>query len=327
VPAPVTPALKLAKLATNMLGFQITLLLATAVAQLQAPANTPPASLAPLPPSNYDEAIFQKRIPPDQLALLNSFAGAPAADIVRNKDFRKLMNNVLPGGIFHYGYDMPLFDALELVLKYSPVPVEIRSGRYAIISGDHGPYLGGRGFLWIDMQEGIALGGIFFHPTNGEPTPTVTIFSRQVKEDTLALSQLPPEFAADLRRWSADAHIPPITTRYFITGANKRILIEHDEDFCLPVDGNAAPPIPVCDAMNAEAADIDLTAAYYLDRVHYAPNATAWMIVGTEQVSWIRVRDGTCRIGPEPLRCRIRMTRERTHFIIHRRYPASVGRK
>jgi len=79
--------------------------------------------------------------------------------------------------------------------------------------------------------------------------------------------------------------------------------------------------------MNAEAADIDLTAAYYLDQVHYSPNATAWMIVGTEQVSWIRVRDDTCRIGPEPLRCRIRMTRERTHLIIHRRYSAPIVRK
>jgi hypothetical protein len=308
-----------------MLGFQMTLVLATAVAQAQTPAKTPPAS--PAPPSNYDEAIFQKRIPSDQLAFLNSFAGAPAADIARNKDFRKLMSNVLPGGIFHYGYDMPFLDALELVLKYSPLPVEIRSGRYAIITGTHGPYLGGCGFLWIDMQEGITLGGFFFHPTNGEPTPTVTIFSRQVKEDTIALSQLPPEFAAVLRGWSADAHVPPVTTRYFITGTNKRILLEHDEDFCLPVDGNPGPPLSVCDAMNAEAADIDLTAAYYLDQVHYSPNATAWMIVGTEQVSWIRVRDDTCRIGPEPLRCRIRMTHERTHLIIHRRYSAPIVRK
>jgi uncharacterized protein YecT (DUF1311 family) len=148
-----------------------------------------------------------------------------------------------------------------------------------------------------------------------------------VKEDnTLALSQLPPEFAADLRHWSADAHVPPIITRYFITGANKRILLEHDEDFCLPVDGNPAPPLSVCDARNAEAADIDLTAAYYLHEVHYAANATAWMI-GGEQVSWIRVRDDACRIGPEPLRCRIRMTRERTHLIVHRQHPAPIVRK
>jgi uncharacterized protein YecT (DUF1311 family) len=298
-----------------MLRVQVMLMLATAFSQAQTP-----------PPSNYDEAIFQKRIPPGQLAFLNSFAGTPAADIVRNNEFRKLMNNVLPGGIFHYGQDMPLFDALELVLKYSPVPVEIRSGRYAIVAGDHGPFLGGRGFLWIDMQDGIALGGFYFHPTNGEPTPTVTIFSRQVKEDALGMSQLPPEFAADLRRWSRDAGIPPLSTRYFITGGNKRILLEHDEDFCLPVDGNPAPPLPACDAMNAEAADLDLTAAYYLQQVHYAANATAWMI-GTEQVSWIRVRDDACRIGPEPVRCRIRMTRERTHFIIHRRAPTSVVRK
>ena len=49
------------------------------------------------------------------------------------------------------------------------------------------------------MQEGIGLGGFYFHPTNGEPTPSVNVFSRQVvKEDYLKLSQLPPVFAEDL---------------------------------------------------------------------------------------------------------------------------------
>ena len=50
---------------------------------------------------------------------------------------------------------------------------------------------GPRGFIWIDMQQGIALGGIFFHPTNGEPTPTLTLFSKQVEENSLEMSQLP----------------------------------------------------------------------------------------------------------------------------------------
>jgi uncharacterized protein YecT (DUF1311 family) len=70
--------------------------------------------------------------------------------------------------------------------------------------------------------------------------------------------------------------------------------------------------------MNADAADIDLNAAYYLDQVDYATNATAWMIVGDDQIAWIRVRDNTCKVGLEPLRCRIRMTRERTRVVLNR---------
>ena len=78
------------------------------------------------------------------------------------------------------------------------------------------------------------------------------------------------------------------------------------------------PPEDACEQMNADAADIEMNAAYYLEQTHYATNATAWMIVGEEQVAWIRVRDGTCRVGPYPLGCHIRLTREHTHVIINR---------
>jgi hypothetical protein len=189
-----------------------------------------------------------------------------------------------------------------------------------MLSGRRGPYLGGRGFLWIDLQDGIGLGGFYFHPTHGEPTPTVNVFSRQVKdEDSLKLSQLPPAFAEDIIAWSADSRVPPVTTRYFITGSNKKVLLEHDEDYCAPAAWPTAPPQNVCQQMNADAADIDLTAASYLEQVNYATNATAWMITGDDQVAWIQVREITCRVSPDPLRCRIRMTRERTHLIIKRR--------
>jgi uncharacterized protein YecT (DUF1311 family) len=171
------------------------------------------------------------------------------------------------------------------------------------------------------LQDGIALGGFYFHPTNGEPTPTVNIFSKQVKEESLKLSQLPPAFAEDLIEWSAESRVPPVTTRYFITGSNKKILLEHDEDYCASVASTTAPPQNDCQKMNADAADIDLNAAYYLEQVNYATNATAWMITGDDQVAWLQVRENTCRVGPDPLRCRIRMTRERTHVII-RRHPA-----
>jgi uncharacterized protein YecT (DUF1311 family) len=292
--------------------------------QSREPQSQEPQTQEPqAPASQYDKAIFQKPIPSDQLAFLNHFAGRASNDAVRDKQYRKLMHSVIPDCMFHYGWDMPLPDALEKVLTGSPLPVQIRDGRYVMVSGRSGPYLAGRGFMWIDMQDGIALGGFYFHPTNGEPTPTVTIFSKQVKEESLKMSQLPAAFAEDLSEWSGDAHVPPVTTRYFITGSNKKTLLEHDEDYCAPVDGTAAPSQSDCEQMNADAADIDMNAAYYLEQTNHATNATEWMIVGADQVAWIQVREDTCRVGPDPLRCHIRMTRERTHVLINQRRAAS----
>jgi uncharacterized protein YecT (DUF1311 family) len=323
----------------SLLAFAVLLVMAAATlpsnAAGQQPAQagdsgSPPSSAQPQPPvpqsqasqapvSTYDKAIFHNPIPGDQLAFLNHFSGSTSNHLVRDKQYRKLMQNVIPNWTFHYGWDMSITEALDQVLKGSSLPVQLREGRYFMVSGHNGPYLKGRGFIWIDMQEGIALGGFYFHPTNGEPTPTVTVFSSQVKEESLRMSQLPPQFALDLNRWSAASGVPPVTTRYFIGGVNKKILLEHDEDYCAPADAKAAPAD--CEQRNADAADMDLNAAYYLEQTGYATNATAWMIVGPDQVAWIQVRDNTCGIGPGQLRCRIRITRERTHVIINRHGP------
>ncbi|MGO9405192.1 MAG: hypothetical protein ACLPVW_17145 [Terriglobales bacterium] len=267
------------------------------------------------PLSNYDKSVFQKPVPGSQFAFLNRFAGAPANDLIRDKQYRKLMGSVIPDCIFHYGWDIILKDALEKVLAGSTIPVQIRDARYVMVSGRSGPYLAGRGFMWIDMQDGIALGGFYFHPTNGEPTPTVTIFSRQVKQRSFKMSQLPPAFAEDLKQWSADSGVPPVTTRYFIGGSNLKLLLEHDEDYCASLRGTSAATDD-CEQMNADAADIDLNAAYYLDQTNYATNGTAWMIASPEQTSWIQLRDETCRLRPDRLLCRIRMTRERIRVVI-----------
>ena len=283
-------------------------------AQIPQAQEATPAPQAP--GSNYDKSIFQKPIPSDQLTFLSQFSGAESGDLVRNKQYRKLMHSVIPDCIFHYGWDMSLSDVLERVLVGSPLPVQMREGRYLMVSGRSGPYLAGRGFMWIDMQDGIGLGGFYFHPTNGEPTPTVTIFSKPVKEKLLEMSQLPPAFAEDLREWSGDAGIPPVTTRYFISGLKEKTLLEHDEDYCTLAGRTAGAAEDGCEQMNAGAADIDLNAAYYLEQTHHATNGTAWMIVGQDQIAWIAVRDKTCRLGPDPVLCRIRMTRDRTPVII-----------
>ena len=280
-----------------------------------APQTQTPATQAP--PEPYDRAIFQKTIPSDQLTFLNQFAGQPSYDLFRDKQFRKLMKNFVPDCLYHYGSDMSLEDSLEKVFTKSDDPVLVRDGRYVILSGEKGPYLGGRGFLWIDMQEGIGLGGFYFHPTNGEPTPALTVFSRQIREKIVTLSQLPPAFEDDMIQWAIAARVPPIPTRYFIGGLNKRILLQHDEDYCRPAVGYPPPPQDVCEQMTADAADVDVTAAYYLDQIHNATNGTAWMI-GQDQVAWIQMRDDTCRVGPDPLGCRIRVSHERTNVIIHR---------
>src|SRR5580658_1992468 len=154
------------------------------------------------PASKYDKALFQNPIPGDQLTFFNQFAGTASSDVLRDKQFRKLVRSAIPDCMFHYGRDMPLIDALEMVIKGSSIPVRIRDGRYLTVSGHSGPYLGGRGFIWIDLQDGIVLGGFYFHPTNGEPTPAVNVFSRQVKEDSsvksLNITQLPKPFLGDL---------------------------------------------------------------------------------------------------------------------------------
>src|ERR1700736_4931506 len=141
--------------------------------------SAPRQTAEPPPAAQFDKAIFRATISSDQLGFLNNFAGRDSDQAVRDKKYRKLLHNAVPNCVFHYGSDMPLFDALDMVLKGSTLPVQIRKGRYMMVSGGSGPYLSGRGFMWMDMQEGIALGGFYFHPTNGEPTPTVTIFSKQ----------------------------------------------------------------------------------------------------------------------------------------------------
>jgi hypothetical protein len=186
---------------------------------LQSPAQ---AQGSQAPALQYDKTIFQKPIPSDQLSFLSHFSGAMSGDAVRDKQYRKLMRSLVPDCIFHYGTDMSLSEAFGKVLEDSTLPVRIREGRYFMVSGRSGPYLGGRGFMWIDMQDGVGLGGFYFRPTNGEPTPTVTIFSRQVREKSLGLSQLPPAFAEDLGRWSSEARVPLVTTRYFIGGSKEK---------------------------------------------------------------------------------------------------------
>jgi hypothetical protein len=293
----------------------VLLLIAPAYAQQTqppVPASSQPASAdsSPIQPA-YDPGIFQTRMSPAQLSFLTGFAGAPSGELFHDKQFHKLLKSFVPDCTFHYGSDKSFDKALDEVFQGSRIPVELQDGRYLTLAGGNGPYLAGRAFLWIDLREGIALGAFFFHPTNGEPTPSVNVFSRQVKgEDLLQLTQLPPAFASALAGWSAEANIPNLTTRYFITGSNHKILLEHNENLCAAADGSDALSASDCELFTSSAADIDLTAADYLDATHHATNATAWMISGEDQ-AWLGTRAGACGTVVNPLGCRIRLTHAR----------------
>jgi uncharacterized protein YecT (DUF1311 family) len=289
----------------------------------QTPQNQSPHPAAEQPDDQpapqkaaYDPAIFQPTMTSDQMAFLKRIGHVQTELVAENSDFHKLLKSVVPNCMFHYGRDMPLMDALDMILKASTDRVQIRDSRYLILTGNTGPYLQGKAFLWFDMQSGIALGGFYFHPTNGEPTPTLAVFSRQVKERYLEMSQLPAAFADEVNQWSGDTGVPPVLTRYFLTGSNKRVLLAHDEDYCSADDSVSDSAGRECEQMNADAADIDVTAAYYLELTHNATNATEWMALGEDQVAWIRVRDNTCGGVIDPLICRIRMSRKRTRAIL-----------
>ena len=297
---------------------------ATRAPQEQIPA--PIAREAPQALRSYNKAIFEKPFDFTPFAYLKTFEGARSDELFHDKQFRKLMKALVPDCMFHYGRDMSLAGSVDMVISGSRDPVRLREGRYLMLSGELGPYLGGRAFLWIDLQDGVGVGAFYFHPTNGEPTPTVAVFSRQIRTELLALSDLPPAFAQDLGEWSVHSSVPEVTTRYFLTGTNKRVLLEHDEDFCSLGDGRFAPSGSGCEQLNADAADVDETAAYYLAQVHYATNATAWMI-GSDQIAWVQLRSNTCSGIADPLGCRIRVTREHTHAIIHRPQPRSPVRR
>jgi hypothetical protein len=205
-----------------------------------------------------------------------------------------------------------------MVFKGSATPVEIRDGRYLMAAGANGP-LPAKGFLWIDLQDGLFLGGFYFHPTNGEPTPSLTIFTKQIKVDALAMGQLPPAFAHDVALWSIGAHAQFLSTRYFIGAARKKILVEHDEDYCAPKTGLAVPPGNACETMNEQAADIDLNTAYYLDQTGHATNSTARMLASGSMNDFMALRTNRCGSVADPIGCRIHMTHEHIHAVVHGR--------
>lgn len=277
-------------------------------------AAQPDSAQAP-PPA---PAAFQNLISGDQLAFLKDYDGKTSKEIMKDKRFHALMKEAIPRTEYHYGTDKSLSDASEELLDTQPLPINVREGRYVTIGTRGGSYLGGKTALWFDMQSGAALGTIYFHPSNGEPTPTLTVFSKQLTDTSLSMGQLPSEFVEDLSRWEETTSIAAITPRYVIPANGKKYVLVHDEDYCWHPDN--APPPEGCEAMNANAADADMNAAYFMQETHNAANATAWMLE-PDQIEWLAVRDRACA-GPNALACRIRVTHERTGVLMGHPVPA-----
>jgi hypothetical protein len=276
-----------------------------------APQATPPA-------------IFQNTIPSDQLSFLKDYAGRPAKEILKDKRFRSLIKVAIPRTEYHYGRDMPLYETSRIIMDGSRLPVQIRGGRYVTVASDLGPYLSGRGMLWFDIKEGILLGGVYFHPVNGEPTPTLAIFSRQLRETSLSMSQLPAAFAEDVSHWTQTMGVPAIATRYFIPANGGKYVLMHDEDYCAHSTNVPAPPEDQCEYANAYAADIDMNAADFMAQTDHAANATTWTLgllhvqwISPLQVKYVAFRNQRCGTGPNGLICRTRITRERTQILLN----------
>jgi uncharacterized protein YecT (DUF1311 family) len=277
------------------------------ISAAQQAAETPPPEPAAV------AVVFQNPIPADQLAFLNNYAGKTAKDIQKDKRFRSLMKLAIPRTEYHYGHDMPLSETVETLLDGAPLPIDIRESRYVMIASHGGPYLSGKGFLWFDMKAGIALGGVYFHPINGEPTPTLTIYSRQLVDTYLSMGQLPVAFQQDLAQWMLVTDPRYVSPRYFIPENGKKYVLLHDEDYCAQPLGTPPVSPDKCERLNAEAADADMNAAYFMAETHNAANATAWMLE-PDQVAWIGIRDTTC--GAAGWACRIRLTRQRTRVLL-----------
>jgi uncharacterized protein YecT (DUF1311 family) len=258
---------------------------------------------------------FVNTIPSDQLAFLKDYDGKSTKDLRKDKRFHKLMDQITPRTEYHYGWDMPLSEAVDQTLGGPPLPANVREGRYVMAAADTNSFKGGKGFVWFDLQTGIGIGGVYFHPTNGEPTPTLAIYSRQIKATDLGISQFPEAFAQDLAQWSLVTGMRPVTVRYFIPDNGRKYVLLHDEDYCAHPEIAPAQPSGGCEQLNADAADADMNGAYFMQETGNAANATAFML-GPEQVAWIGFRTRTCGAG---LACQIRVTRQRTRALIGQR--------
>jgi hypothetical protein len=264
--------------------------------------------------------VFEGKIPAEQLQFLNGYVGESTKKLFKDKQFKAVLKQVIPKTTYHYGKDMPLSETVDTLLHTGALPVTVRAGRYLMAASHDGPYLHGRAFLWIDLQEGIALGGVYFRPVNGEPKPTLAIYSAQLRVSVLSMSQLPAEFLKDVRDWSAVVRVPGISVRYFIPQSGRKYVLVHDENFCIGGLSGIEPDPEACLQRKIDAAEVDEVAAAFITRTHNAANSTAWMLLpDVEQAEWMEQRKKICGVQRGNVECWLRVTHERTDALIAKR--------
>lgn len=243
-------------------------------------------------------------------------AGDSSRDATLSGDFQRLLASVTPDAIYHFHVDMPLATAFTTVIRGPAQPITVRDGRYMMISACLVPTCSGaRALLWIDTNARLAIGALEFNPANGEPAPTETLFSNQILDVIAESSQLPEAFIGDLRPWSKASRFRAPMARYFINGRGFKTAVPHDDDNCAGGDRSSLP-LSLCAAMNVEAADQDVQAAFYLLVNSYA-NGPARMQLQVDQNKWRQDRRMVCGMGLtlDALACQLKYTRDRAHAL------------
>lgn len=266
----VRPGFNISKAEAAKAGLTGPLVLKSDVAPVKTDAVRPPVVRAAVRPQFTP-------ISKDERQMLRETVGRRAYELMSDERVLRVVDEVVPYEPIHIGVDEPLTQALEGTLRRSTLPVTLRDGRYLMLSKvretvpSSTPQSGrGRGFLWVDLETGMAIGGIYFYPTNGEPTPTLTLFSKQVGDRTAGMRALPAAFRQDLKAWGAIWNMPAMVTvtQYFIHREGRKTVLAHDEA-CDPSLAAAE-----CTKQRAAAAEVDRRAMEYVSRTRYMPNAT-----------------------------------------------------
>jgi uncharacterized protein YecT (DUF1311 family) len=268
-------------------------------------------------PSVCPPTLHCAKVPADRFAWLAKLKGASSSrDAVLSDEFPRLLAAIVPGANYHFHVDMPLVNAFTTIIRGAAQPIGVRDGRYMTLAACVSPNcVGARAMLWIDIDGGLSIGAIDFNPSNGEPTPTETLFSTQILDPVTDAPQLPATFLTDLAVWSHASRTRAPVARYFINGRGLKTVVPHNEDSC--ASERAMLPPSLCAAMNAETADQDMQAAFYLLVNSYANGTPSRTAAEADQGKWLRDRQAACGAGAntEALACRRTYARDRVRAL------------
>jgi len=247
--------------------------------------------------------------------FLSDYKDKSVRAILKDKRFGNLMKLAIPNSELRYGRGRTISATLGTLLDSDPMPIQIRNGRYVMVASGGDPMLNGIGFMWFDIENGIAIGGVYSHSTQGESGPEMTVFSSQLRDSSLSIGQFPTAFQNDLSQWILATGLYFVSTRYYIPENGRKYALLHDEDYCAYRQDVPPPPRAQCEELNAEAAEADMNAAYFLAKTQNAADAKP-QVLDQDQLAWIVLREQSCGLGPAGLQCRLRLTRQRTQVLI-----------